>query len=93
MLFHGEEDEQRAQRQAFFQGYRLFRPFDESELYLAEPLRTLRLIHHAAWVGRRYQEEIFQRAFPYYRERRHWEEFLQTMKEQIALLQELDDIV
>jgi Ser/Thr protein kinase RdoA (MazF antagonist) len=89
MLFFGSKEEQREQQDAFFKGYELFRDFDFSTLRLAEPLRTLRLIHHSAWIGRRYEEEIFQRAFPYYREHRYWEEFLQTMKEQISLLQEL----
>ncbi len=89
MLFFGTKEEQREQQDAFFKGYETFREFDYDTLRLAEPLRTLRLIHHSAWIGRRYEEEIFQRAFPYYREHRYWEEFLQTMKEQIALLQEL----
>jgi Ser/Thr protein kinase RdoA (MazF antagonist) len=55
---------------------------------MAEPLRTLRMIRHAAWIGQRYAEPAFQRAFPYYRERRYWEEFLLSIKEQISLLQE-----
>lgn len=89
MLFYGTPEEQQEQKRAFFAGYETFRTFDPKILYLAEPLRTLRLIHYSAWIGRRYEEEIFQRAFPYYRERRYWEEFLQTMKEQISLLREL----
>lgn len=89
MLFHGSAEEQRAQRKAFFDGYELFRPFDHATLILAEPLRTLRMIRHAAWIGQRYGEPAFQRAFPYYEQRRYWEEFLLGIKEQIALLQEL----
>ena len=47
------------------------------------------MIRHAAWIGQRYGEAAFQRAFPYYEERRYWEEFLLHIKEQISLLQEL----
>jgi Ser/Thr protein kinase RdoA (MazF antagonist) len=88
MLFSGSAEEQRTQRKAFFEGYALFRKFDESTFSMAEPLRTLRMIRHAAWIGQRYAEPAFQRAFPYYRERRYWEEFLLSIKEQISLLQE-----
>ncbi|MDO8462638.1 MAG: serine/threonine protein kinase [Deltaproteobacteria bacterium] len=89
MLFNGNEAEKREQQEAFFEGYEIFREFDRATLILAEPLRTLRMIRHAAWIGQRYEEPTFQRAFPYYTERRYWETFLQSIKEQISLLQEL----
>jgi Ser/Thr protein kinase RdoA (MazF antagonist) len=88
MLFYGTEEEMMRQKEAFFSGYEIFREFDYSTLRLAEPLRTLRMIRHTAWIGKRHQEPIFQKSFPYYRERRYWEDFLLSMKEQIALLQE-----
>lgn len=89
MLLNGTDEEKRGQMRVFLEGYEVFREFDESTLVLSEPLRTLRMIRHAAWIGQRYEEPAFQRAFPYYRERRYWEEFLQGIKEQIGLLQEL----
>ncbi len=89
MLFNGSEEEKRQQRDSFFEGYEMFREFDTSTLILTEPLRTLRMIRHAAWIGQRYQEPAFQRAFPYYEQRRYWEDFLQQIKEQISLLQEI----
>jgi len=89
MLFYGSDEEKTEQRRYFFEGYEIFRKFDHSSLILAEPLRTLRMIRHAAWIGQRYGEPAFQKAFPYYKERRYWEAFLQEMKEQISLLQEL----
>ncbi len=89
MLFFGNEEEKREQRKFFFEGYEIFRKFDLSTLILTEPLRTLRMIRYAAWIGQRYEEEAFKRAFPYYRERRYWEGFIQDMKEQISLLQEI----
>jgi len=89
MLLHGSPAEIQRQEEAFFEGYSMFREFDRSTLRLIEPLRTLRMIRHAAWIGQRYEEAIFQRAFPYYRERRYWEGFLLGIKEQISLLQEI----
>jgi len=89
MLFNGTEEEKTEQKKVFLEGYEIFREFDDSSLILAEPLRTLRMIRHAAWIGQRYEEPAFQRAFPYYQERRYWEEYLQSIKEQISLLQEL----
>jgi Ser/Thr protein kinase RdoA (MazF antagonist) len=89
MLFNGTEEEKKAQQNIFFEGYTIFREFDETTLLMTEPLRTLRMIRHAAWIGHRYEEPAFQRAFPYYQEHRYWEEFLQGIKEQIGLLQEL----
>lgn len=88
MLFYGKRDEISEQRQVFFEGYEMFRKFDFGSLALTESLRTLRMIRHAAWIGQRYAEEAFRRAFPYYEDRRYWEEFLLGIKEQISLLQE-----
>ncbi len=90
MLFNGSAEDKREQREAFFEGYETFRHFDLGTLILSEPLRTLRMIRYAAWVGQRYEEPAFQRAFPYFQERRYWEEFVQGIREQISLLQELN---
>jgi Ser/Thr protein kinase RdoA (MazF antagonist) len=91
MLFNGTREEVHAQREAFFKGYETFREFDHDSLILTEPLRTLRMIRHAAWIGKRYDEAVFQHAFPYYPETRYWEEFLLSIKEQVSLLQEAQD--
>ncbi|MBL7684522.1 MAG: serine/threonine protein kinase [Deltaproteobacteria bacterium] len=88
MLFHGSESEKREQKEAFFKGYSLFRNFNENDFILSEPLRTLRMIRHVAWIGQRYDEPLFRKAFPYYEEHRFWEEFLLSMKEQLSLLYE-----
>lgn len=87
MLFHGTEDEQTAQKKSFFTGYEMFRKFDTRSFLLVEPLRTLRMIRHTAWIGERFEEEIFRKTFSYYSERRYWEEFLLSIKEQLAALQ------
>ena len=89
MLFWGTPEEQAQQHKVFFKGYELFREFDENTLRLTEVLRTLRMIRHTAWIGQRFEEAIFQRAFSYYSERNYWERFLLNLKEQCSLLQSL----
>lgn len=88
MLFYGNKDEQNLQKEVFFEGYETFRPFDHNSFVLTEALRTLRMLKHQAWIGQRYEENIFQTAFPYYTDYKHWQEFLLNMKEQIAAMQE-----
>jgi len=86
MLCSGSPEEIKSQRKDVLDGYETFRAFEYESLALIEPLRTLRIIRHAAWIGQRYDEEIFKRAFPYYLDDRYWESFLLTLKEQIGLM-------
>lgn len=88
MLFNGRPEEVALQKKIFLEGYETFASFDTSTFSLSEPLRTLRMVRHAAWIGGRYHEPIFTRTFPYYRERRYWEQFLLAIREQIGALQE-----
>jgi Ser/Thr protein kinase RdoA (MazF antagonist) len=43
-------------REAFLEGYEQFRLFDRSTLPLIEPLRTLRIVHYAGWLARRWHD-------------------------------------
>lgn len=47
-------------------GYEDFCEFDPRELHLIEALRTLRLIHYAAWLARRWDDPAFPAAFPWF---------------------------
>lgn len=89
MIFSGTAEEIKIQHSEFFEGYEMFRPFDQNTLSLIEPLRTLRMIRHAAWIGERFNEPLFQRTFSYYDTRRYWEEFLLALKEQAGLMQNI----
>ena len=44
-------------------GYEDFCEFEPRELHLVEALRTLRLIHYAAWLARRWDDPAFPAAF------------------------------
>lgn len=82
MLLCGERHEQLAQLDELLAGYEEFCEFDRRELRLIEPLRTLRLMHYAAWLARRWDDPAFPRAFPWFNTPRYWEEHILTLQEQ-----------
>ena len=86
MLLGGEAPEQRANLERLLEGYEEFRAFDYRELRLIEPLRALRIIHHAGWIAARWQDPAFPRAFPGFADSRFWERHLQELREQLALV-------
>lgn len=88
MLFSGERHEMMAQLNAFLAGYEDFYDFDTRELYLIEALRTLRLIHYAAWIARRWEDPAFPVAFPWFNTQRYWQDRILELREQIALMDE-----
>lgn len=69
-------------------GYEDFYDFDWRELHLIEALRTLRLIHYAAWLGQRWDDPAFKRAFPWFNTQRYWQDRVLELREQIALMSE-----
>jgi Ser/Thr protein kinase RdoA (MazF antagonist) len=73
---------------AVLRGYRQFRDFDNRELQLIEALRTLRLIHYAAWIARRWDDPAFPVAFPWFGTPRYWQDRILELKEQIAAMEE-----
>jgi Ser/Thr protein kinase RdoA (MazF antagonist) len=88
MLLSGERDERQAQLDLILKAYETFHHFDTAELALIEPLRTLRIMHHAAWIGRRWHDPAFPRAFPTFATVRYWSEHVLTLREQLAALDE-----
>jgi Ser/Thr protein kinase RdoA (MazF antagonist) len=64
------------------------REFDRSELVLVEALRTLRLLHHSAWLARRWNDPAFPAAFPWFAMPRYWEERILELREQISRMEE-----
>jgi Ser/Thr protein kinase RdoA (MazF antagonist) len=70
------------------EGYTQFRDLDPRELHLIEALRTLRMMHYAAWLARRWEDPAFPRAFPYFDSPRYWEGHILALREQAALMNE-----
>ena len=62
--------------------------FDWHELRLVEPLRTLRMLHHSAWIARRWNDPAFPPAFPWFESPAYWAEQTTRLREQIAAMAE-----
>jgi Ser/Thr protein kinase RdoA (MazF antagonist) len=86
MLLSGSRDEQQAQLGLILDAYEAFNEFDPGTLHLLEPLRTLRIMHHAAWLARRWHDPAFPRAFPWFDSSRYWSEHVLSLREQLAAL-------
>ena len=88
MFLSGDRDEQTPQLNALLEGYIAFRSFDARELHLIEALRSLRIMHYAAWLARRWEDPAFKVAFPWFDSRRYWDDHVLALREQVALMQE-----
>lgn len=88
MLLSGDRDAQTRQLAEILDGYEEFREFDPRELHLVEPLRTLRMLHFSAWIGRRWDDPAFPKAFPWFNSPRYWGEEILNLRTQLAELNE-----
>jgi len=64
------------------------RRLDQHETALIEPLRTLRIMHYAGWLARRWDDPAFPRAFPWFQEPKYWEQHVLNLREQVAAMEE-----
>lgn len=88
MFLSGNRHEQTPQLAELLAGYTEFATFDARELHLIEALRTLRIMHYAAWLARRWADPAFRQAFPWFDDRRYWDEHILALREQAALMLE-----
>jgi Ser/Thr protein kinase RdoA (MazF antagonist) len=88
MLLSGERDVMTRQLRSLLEGYERFRTFEMRELHLVEALRTLRLMHYAAWLARRFDDPAFPAAFPWFNTQRYWQDRILELREQVAALSE-----
>jgi Ser/Thr protein kinase RdoA (MazF antagonist) len=88
MMLSGEREQQQQQLGAILDGYHEFRDFDSAELRLIEPLRTLRMLHFCAWIGQRWDDPAFPKAFPWFNSPRYWGEFILDLRMQMSAMQE-----
>ncbi|QGZ41892.1 Ser/Thr protein kinase RdoA (MazF antagonist) [Pseudoduganella flava] len=88
MMLSGERGEMVRQLSDILAGYEDFCEFDPRQLYLVEALRTLRLMHYAAWLARRWDDPAFPAAFPWFNTQRYWQDRILELREQVALMDE-----
>ncbi|MGB9094512.1 MAG: serine/threonine protein kinase [Gallionella sp.] len=88
MLLSGERADMARQFSDLMAGYEDFSDISPREVHLVEALRTLRLIHYAAWIARRWDDPAFTAAFPWFNTQRYWQDRILELREQIALMNE-----
>jgi Ser/Thr protein kinase RdoA (MazF antagonist) len=88
MWLSGERADRQRQLAAVLQGYQAFRDFDGAELALIEPLRTLRMLHHSAWIAERWDDPAFPAAFPWFGTAAYWAQQTVELREQLAAMAE-----
>lgn len=87
MLLAGSREEMRAQLAEILAGYEDFHDFDHRELHLIEALRALRLIYHATWLARRWNDPAFPPAFPWFNTPHYWHTHLAELREQCLAME------
>jgi Ser/Thr protein kinase RdoA (MazF antagonist) len=89
MLLAGDAATMRRQLAHLLDGYRAFSDFDERELALVEPLRTLRMLCHSAWIAERWSDPAFPIAFPWFGSAGWWSQQAMQLAEQIDAMRDL----
>ena len=88
MLLSGDRTAMTQQLLDVLDGYESFMAFDWRELRLLEPLRTLRMIHHSAWIAKRWDDPAFPIAFPWFESPSYWAEQCTRLREQLVAMAE-----
>jgi Ser/Thr protein kinase RdoA (MazF antagonist) len=88
MLLAGDRATMRGQLAELVVGYEAFRHFDWREASLIEPLRTLRMIHHSAWIAKRWHDPAFPLAFPWFGSPSYWSQQIADLRDQLDLMRD-----
>lgn len=86
MLVSGDAATMRRQFDELLAGYEDFREFDDAERALVEPLRTLRMLRHAAWIADRWTDPSFPLNFPFFGTPAYWSQLTAQLREQCELM-------
>ena len=89
MLLSGEKDEQMAQLAKVKAAYQEFRDFPHAEINMIESLRTLRMLHHCAWLARRFDDPAFAVAFPWFDENSYWLQHINDLRNQVDAMNQI----
>jgi Ser/Thr protein kinase RdoA (MazF antagonist) len=88
MFCAGEPQQIQREWSELLDGYEQFSHFDYAETALVEALRAMRMLNHAAWIGSRWADPAFPRAFPWFGEPRYWERHVDELREQLEALED-----
>ena len=88
LMLSGNRDQQTQQMIELVEGYEEFCEFDPKQLRLIETLRTLRMMHYASWLAKRWCDPAFPMHFPWFNTERYWSEHILELREQFSILDE-----
>ncbi|GAB3282943.1 serine/threonine protein kinase [Parahaliea aestuarii] len=88
MFLSGERHERELQLCELIEGYSEFCDFSPRQLRWVEVLRSMRLVHYAAWLARRWEDPAFPRSFTWFNTERYWADHILELREQLGALQE-----
>ncbi|MDP1646832.1 MAG: serine/threonine protein kinase [Rubrivivax sp.] len=86
MLVSGDAATMALQLNVLLGGYEQFADFDDRERALIEPLRTLRMVRHSAWLAERWGDPTFPLNFPYFGTAAYWSQQTAQLREQVELM-------
>ena len=90
MLVSGDHGTMARQLDTLLEGYAQFSAFDERERALIEPLRTLRMVRHSAWLAARWGDPTFPLNFPFFGTAAYWSQQTAQLREQIEAMAAAD---
>ena len=85
-LSGNREDERHQQLSELIEGYEMAEAFDRRQLALIEPLATLRMMRHAAWLIARWRDPAFPAAFSDITCDAFWDGHLRLLEGQLQAL-------
>ncbi len=88
MFLNGERHDRQLQLSELVEGYSEFCDFDPRQIRWIEALRTMRLIHYAGWLARRWEDPAFPRSFTWFNTERYWADHILELREQMSAMQE-----
>jgi Ser/Thr protein kinase RdoA (MazF antagonist) len=86
MLVSGDAATMAQQLNSLLAGYEQFADFDDRERKLIEPLRTLRMVRHSAWLAERWGDPTFPINFPFFGTAAYWNQQTTQLREQIEAM-------
>jgi Ser/Thr protein kinase RdoA (MazF antagonist) len=86
MLVSGDREGLSRQLDVLLRGYEDFADFDDRERALIEPLRTLRMLRHSAWLAARWGDPTFPMHFPFFGTAAYWSQQTTQLREQLEAM-------
>ena len=86
MLVSGDGPTMARQLNTLLEGYEQFSDFDDRERRLIEPLRTLRMVRHSAWLAERWTDPSFPMNFSFFGSAAYWSQQTAQLREQVEAM-------